>query len=130
MARKGGTVAGVGLSFGTGFDLISSTAFAKSLIRLGRLSSLSRTSANAPAARSAIFAATLPFCSVVIMVSASASARVAEVRQLLADGKAVVYFRHGATTWSGIDQPDWSQERQRLLSDLGVEQSKRIALLW
>ncbi|MEM1149136.1 MAG: histidine phosphatase family protein [Pseudomonadota bacterium] len=50
----------------------------------------------------------------------------AELRDSLRDGGHVIYFRHGATTWSGIDQIDWPRERQRLLSDLGIEQSERI----
>ncbi|MEL6596022.1 MAG: histidine phosphatase family protein [Pseudomonadota bacterium] len=41
-------------------------------------------------------------------------------------GGNVVYFRHGATTWSGIDQIDWPRERQRLLSDEGIRQSQVI----
>lgn len=49
-----------------------------------------------------------------------------ETRSLLAQGQAVVYFRHGATTWSGIDRLDWPRERQRLLSQEGVLQSQRI----
>lgn len=41
-------------------------------------------------------------------------------------GGHVIYFRHGATTWSGVDQIDWPREQQRLLSDLGVRQSQQI----
>lgn len=58
-----------GIGVGTCLVLISSTAFAKSLKRLERLSCLSRTSTSAPTARSVIFAATFAFCSVVVMVS-------------------------------------------------------------
>lgn len=49
-----------------------------------------------------------------------------DARRLLSRGEAVVYFRHGATTWSGIDQLDWPRHRQRLLSDLGIAQSEQI----
>ena len=55
-----------------------------------------------------------------------AMARTEEARRILSNGRAVVYFRHGATTWSGIDQLDWPRERQRLLSDLGIQQSEQI----
>lgn len=41
-------------------------------------------------------------------------------------GGLVIYFRHAATTWSGIDSIDWPRERQRLLSDEGIEQSRQI----
>lgn len=45
---------------------------------------------------------------------------------LLSRGQAVVYFRHGATTWSGVDQLDWPRSEQRLLSELGIAQSRQI----
>lgn len=41
-------------------------------------------------------------------------------------GGLAVYFRHGATTWSGIDQIDWPRSRQRLLSEEGIAQSRII----
>lgn len=44
----------------------------------------------------------------------------------LSDGGLVVYFRHGATTWSGIDRLEWPREQQRLLSDEGIRQSELI----
>ena len=56
----------------------------------------------------------------------AASANVAAARDPLSVGQAVVYFRHAATTWSGVDQIEWPRERQRLLSDLGIAQSERI----
>lgn len=49
-----------------------------------------------------------------------------ELRNDLRRGGHVIFFRHGATTWSGIDQIDWPRERQRLLSDLGIQQSEQI----
>ncbi|MEL6467808.1 MAG: histidine phosphatase family protein [Pseudomonadota bacterium] len=49
-----------------------------------------------------------------------------ELGNALRSGGHVIYFRHGATTWSGIDQIDWPRERQRLLSDLGIQQSEQI----
>ena len=55
-----------------------------------------------------------------------AMAFTAQARQMLSDGQAVVYFRHCATTWSGIDQLDWPRERQHLLSDLGIQHSEQI----
>ena len=44
----------------------------------------------------------------------------------LRGGGHVVYFRHGATTWSGIDRIEWPRERQRLLSPEGIAQSRTI----
>ncbi|MEL7013782.1 MAG: histidine phosphatase family protein [Pseudomonadota bacterium] len=51
-----------------------------------------------------------------------------ELRNDLRRGGHVIYFRHGATTWSGIDQIDWPREQQRLLSDLGIRQSEQIGV--
>ena len=44
----------------------------------------------------------------------------------LLDGGHVVYFRHAATTWSGVDRIEWPRERQRLLSAEGVAQAEAI----
>ena len=44
----------------------------------------------------------------------------------LSEGGHVIYFRHAATTWSGIDRIEWPRERQRLLSEEGIAQSHRI----
>lgn len=41
-------------------------------------------------------------------------------------GGFVIYFRHGATTWSGVDRLEWPREQQRLLSDEGIRQSEVI----
>ncbi|MEM6388077.1 MAG: histidine phosphatase family protein [Pseudomonadota bacterium] len=48
------------------------------------------------------------------------------LRDDLRQGGHVIYFRHGVTTWSGIDSIEWPRERQRLLSDLGIRQSEQI----
>lgn len=45
----------------------------------------------------------------------------------LNNGGLVVYFRHGATTWSGVDRLEWPREQQRLLSEEGIRQSRQIA---
>lgn len=50
----------------------------------------------------------------------------AGLRDALRQGGHVIYFRHGATTWSGIDNIEWPRERQRLLSELGTQQSEQI----
>jgi broad specificity phosphatase PhoE len=42
------------------------------------------------------------------------------------DGGHVVYFRHAATQWSGIDRIEWPRERQRLLSNEGIAQANAI----
>jgi phosphohistidine phosphatase SixA len=41
-------------------------------------------------------------------------------------GGYVIYFRHAATTWSGIDRIEWPREQQRLLSEEGIAQSQAI----
>ncbi|MEM8850925.1 MAG: histidine phosphatase family protein [Pseudomonadota bacterium] len=48
----------------------------------------------------------------------------------LRGGGHVVYFRHAATTWSGVDSIDWPRARQRLLSPQGIEDSRRIGAAW
>ncbi|MDX8352459.1 histidine phosphatase family protein [Cognatiyoonia sp. IB215182] len=53
----------------------------------------------------------------------------AQDRNLISElqgGGHVIYFRHAATTWSGIDRIEWPRERQRLLSADGIAQSERI----
>ncbi|MEL6978958.1 MAG: histidine phosphatase family protein [Pseudomonadota bacterium] len=50
----------------------------------------------------------------------------ADARAALRAGEAAVYFRHAATTWSGVDRIEWPRERQRLLSEEGVAQSRLI----
>lgn len=50
----------------------------------------------------------------------------AELVAALKGGGLVVYFRHGATTRSGVDRIEWPRSRQRLLSQLGIEQSRMI----
>ncbi|MEM9794181.1 MAG: histidine phosphatase family protein, partial [Pseudomonadota bacterium] len=49
-----------------------------------------------------------------------------DLRGALRRGGQVIYFRHGATTWSGVDRIEWPRARQRLLSDLGIRQSEQI----
>lgn len=44
----------------------------------------------------------------------------------LENGGFVVYFRHGATTWMGVDRLEWPREQQRLLSQEGIRQSEQI----
>lgn len=58
--------------------------------------------------------------------SAYAQASTADIIAELQEGGLVVYFRHGATTWSGVDRIEWPRSRQRLLSDLGEQQSEII----
>jgi len=49
-----------------------------------------------------------------------------EIFTALQQGGHVVYFRHAATTWSGVDRIEWPRERQRLLSQQGIEDSESI----
>ena len=51
---------------------------------------------------------------------------VGDIVDALRNGEHVIYFRHGATTWSGIDRIEWPRERQRLLSEEGIRQSETI----
>ena len=44
----------------------------------------------------------------------------------LQGGGHVVYFRHGATTRSGVDRIEWPRSRQRLLSKRGIAQSRTV----
>ncbi|MEM6461246.1 MAG: histidine phosphatase family protein [Pseudomonadota bacterium] len=46
--------------------------------------------------------------------------------EALRGGGHVIYFRHAATTWSGVDRIEWPRERQRLLSDEGIQDSRDI----
>ncbi|MEM8852429.1 MAG: histidine phosphatase family protein [Pseudomonadota bacterium] len=41
-------------------------------------------------------------------------------------GGHVVYFRHAATTRSGVDRIEWPRSRQRLLSERGIADSEAI----
>ncbi|MGB0695897.1 MAG: histidine phosphatase family protein [Rhodospirillaceae bacterium] len=54
------------------------------------------------------------------------SAAPGDLLRALQQGGLVVYFRHAATTWSGVDSIDWPRERQRLLSEQGIKDSKAI----
>lgn len=49
-----------------------------------------------------------------------------EIFQALRGGGHVVYFRHAATTRSGVDRIEWPRERQRLLSAAGIRDSEDI----
>ncbi|MEM9724715.1 MAG: histidine phosphatase family protein [Pseudomonadota bacterium] len=49
-----------------------------------------------------------------------------ETRAALLAGELAIYFRHAATTWSGVDRIEWPRSRQRLLSAEGVAQSEQI----
>ena len=48
------------------------------------------------------------------------------LKQDLRNGGYVVYFRHAATTWMGVDKIEWPREKQRLLSEQGLASSKKI----
>jgi phosphohistidine phosphatase SixA len=59
-------------------------------------------------------------------VDAASPSERADLVTALRRGGLVVYFRHGATTRSGIDQVDWPRERQRLLSAKGEAQARAV----
>lgn len=59
-----------------------------------------------------------------------AAAHHSTVISALRDGGHVVYFRHAATTRSGIGRIEWPRERQRLLSAKGERQSRGIGEAW
>ena len=50
----------------------------------------------------------------------------AELYKALQDGGLVIYFRHGRTNKGGVDNIEWPREQQRLLSEQGEAQSRRI----
>ncbi|MEO1679603.1 MAG: histidine phosphatase family protein [Pseudomonadota bacterium] len=54
------------------------------------------------------------------------SAAPTDMIQALQTGGHVIYFRHAATTWSGVDRIEWPRSRQRLLSERGIAQSRMI----
>lgn len=60
------------------------------------------------------------------VLSRAAVAHHTTIIPALQGGGHVVYFRHAATQWSGIDRIEWPRERQRLLSDEGVAQAEAI----
>lgn len=62
----------------------------------------------------------------VLLPSSARAQSPREIIDALRSGGHVVYFRHGATTWSGIDRIEWPRERQRLLSEEGIRQSETI----
>lgn len=76
--------------------------------------------------RRAILAAIAGLSLVPSLVGSAVAQTSDEIVAALRGGGHVVYFRHGATTWSGIDRIEWPRERQRLLSEEGIEQSERI----
>ena len=55
-----------------------------------------------------------------------AAAQAGDPIAALREGGHVVYFRHAATTRSGVDRIEWPRERQRLLSEEGIAQSRAI----
>jgi len=61
-----------------------------------------------------------------VAIAARADDGVETILAELADGGEVVYFRHAATTWSGVDRIEGPRERQRLLSERGIKDSIRI----
>ncbi|KIT15164.1 histidine phosphatase family protein [Jannaschia aquimarina] len=71
-----------------------------------------------------VAAAALPF------VPRAARAHHSTVIPALREGGHVVYFRHAATQWSGIDRIEWPRERQRLLSAEGERQARVIGEAW
>ena len=60
------------------------------------------------------------------LAQARAAASPAAIVAALRRGGHVVYFRHAATTRSGVDRIEWPRARQRLLSERGIEDSRRI----
>lgn len=66
------------------------------------------------------------FSTVLMAHTRGASAHAQPAFPELANGGLVIYFRHGATTWSGVDRLEWPREQQRLLSDIGIRQSEQI----
>jgi len=84
---------------------------------------------NAPFGRRGfLFAAlaALSGCGARGLTAASTEDLPADLATRLRAGGYVIYFRHGATDRKGTDGPDMPREEQRLLSDEGIAQSRRI----
>lgn len=56
----------------------------------------------------------------------SAATGATQLMEAIKGAGVIVYFRHGATTWSGYDKLEWPREQQRLLSEEGIKQSETI----
>ena len=52
----------------------------------------------------------------------------ADLYKSLQEGGLVIYFRHGRTNKGGVDNIEWPREQQRLLSEQGEAQSRRIGV--
>lgn len=66
----------------------------------------------------------------VALTTARGNASLSSLTTSLQLGGHVVYFRHAATQWSGIDRIEWPRNRQRLLSDEGIAQAEAIGAAW
>ena len=58
----------------------------------------------------------------------SSSMSRADLYKSLQEGGLVIYFRHGRTNKGGVDNIEWPREQQRLLSEQGEAQSRRIGV--
>ncbi|MEM7710056.1 MAG: histidine phosphatase family protein [Pseudomonadota bacterium] len=65
-----------------------------------------------------------------VFLPRAARAHHSTVIPALREGGHIVYFRHAATQWSGIDRIEWPRERQRLLSAEGERQARVIGTAW
>ena len=90
---------------------------------------MTRIPSNRTAVRARPTRRTILACSLAAALPLPAVARAQGTDRIIAalqEGGHVVYFRHGATTWSGIDRIEWPRERQRLLSAEGIRQSEIV----
>ena len=78
--------------------------------------------------RSPIAALLVALALILTTVRPAAAQSTSDILETLRAGGHVIYFRHAATTWSGIDSIDWPRERQRLLSEQGIEDSRQIGV--
>lgn len=62
--------------------------------------------------------------------AAEPSAEAVRLLEQLKTGGLVIYFRHGATTWNGVDRIEWPRQRQRLLSAEGEAQSRAVGAVF
>lgn len=64
--------------------------------------------------------------SIAVLTVPSALSAQQSIVSFVKSGGCVIYFRHGATTRSGVDHVEWPRDRQRLLSEEGIMQSHVI----
>ena len=93
------------------------------------MASADRPTRPSTTTRRTLIAGGAALCGLMLTHSGRALATSSEAVALieaLRDGGHIVYFRHAATTWSGIDSVTWPRDQQRQLSERGIDDSVAI----